>query len=265
LQNDAWSTRSASLGYPWMAGSNASPTFTGITPYNVNSELFSIKVNTPAGYDGISKIVVGFEAGYTNWEHSGHFILTCADSAGVYQEIVPTSTTLKTSAGAPTWPAWSTSLAPSWPTVTDAGGNFIWVNRGPASDFAWSASTPFTLAGTTVNGFNGYKESPYRAGKSGSVEPSWSTTVGALKTDSTSLVWRNVGGYTASTSFDFSVRNATIDIAYLPSGVVNTRAAATDEIDMAVTQKLSKIQVRYGLTLGGEVKVYQVWVEATAG
>jgi hypothetical protein len=248
-----------------MAGTNASPTYTGVTPYNVWSELFSIKVLAPAGYDGVSPIVVEFEAAYTNWEHSGHFYLQCADSAGVYQEIVPVSTPLKTSAGTPAWPAWSTSFAPSWPTVTDAGGNYIWVNRGPASDFAWPASTVITAAGTTVNGSNGYKESPYRAGKSGSVEPSWSSSVGVLKLDGTSLTWDNVGGYTATTSFDFSVRNATIDIAYLPSGVVNTRGIATDQVSLALTQNLQQVQVRYGLTLGGEMKVYKVWIESQEG
>jgi hypothetical protein len=208
LQNDAWSSRSASLGYPWVAGTNASTTYSGVAPWNVWLEPFSIKVLTPTNYDGVSPIVVEFEIGYTNWEHSGHLYLQCQDSAGVYQEIVPVSTPLLTSAGTPTWPAWSTSLAPAYPSVTDAGGNVIWVNRGPATDFAWIASTPFTAAGSTVNGSNGYKESPYRAGKSGSSEPSWSTTVSALKSDSTSLVWIDVGGYTASTSFNFGVRNA---------------------------------------------------------
>lgn len=266
LQNDAWSSRSASLGYPWMAGTNASTTYTGVAPYNVYSELFTIKVNTPAGYDGISPIVVEYEIGYTNWEHSGHLYLTCQDSAGVYQEIVPVSTPLKTAASAPTWPAWSTSFAPSWPTATDAGGNFIWVNRGPATDFAWPASTAVTAAGTTINGSNGYKEAPYRAGKSGGgSEPSWSSSVGALKIDGSSLTWDNVGGYSASTSFNFSVRNATIDVAYLPAGVSNTRAATTDAISLSLTQQLSNVQVRYGLTNGGEVKMYKVWIEAQEG
>jgi hypothetical protein len=87
-----------------------------------------------------------------------------------------------------------------------------------------------------------------------------------LKADGTSLTWRNVGGYTASTSFDFSVRSATIDVAYLPPGAENTRAAATDEVTLSLNQKLSLVQVRYGLTNGGgEMKVYQVWVEAQSG
>jgi hypothetical protein len=262
------SQRTPVFGFPWMAGQNASTNYTGNgeTAYNGNPSYLSLQVKTPAGYDGVSPIVVQFEIGYNNWEHSGRMNVTCQDSTGTYQEIVPVSTALKTSTGAPTWPAWSTSFAPSWPTVTDAGGNFIWVNRGPATDFAWPASTAVTEAALHVNGFNGYKETAYRAGKSGSVEPSWSTTVGALKADGTSLTWRNVGGYTASTSFDFSVRSATIDVAYLPPGAENTRAAATDEVTLSLNQKLSLVQVRYGLTNGGgEMKVYQVWVEAQSG
>lgn len=262
------SQRSAVLGYPWMAGQNASTNYSGNgeTAYNGNPSFLTLNVKTPAGYDGVSKIVVGFELGYMNWEHSGRMIVTCQDSTGTYQEIVPVSTSLKTSAGAPTWPAWSTSFAPSWPSVTDAGGNFIWVNRGPATDFAWIASTPFTAAGLTINGSNGYKETAYRAGKSNaSTEPTWGTSVGALKLDGTSLTWDNIGGYSPSTSFDFSVRNATIDVAYLVAGAVNTRAATTDEVTLALTQNLQQVQVRYGLTLGGEMKVYKVWIESQEG
>ena len=78
-------------------------------------------------------------------------------------------------------------LAPNFPSVTDAGGNYIWVNRGPATDFAWIASTPFTAAATVVTGSNGYKETAYRAGKSGSTEPGWSTVSDAKVADGSSL------------------------------------------------------------------------------
>jgi hypothetical protein len=83
--------------------------------------------------------------------------------------------------------------------------------------------------------------------------------------DGTTLTWVNDGGYTAATSFDFGIRNATIDIAYLPPSVINTRATTTDKITLPLTQNLAKVQVRYGLTSGGEIKMYEVWVEATAG
>ena len=261
------SQRSAVLGYAWMAGQNASTTYGGggETAYNGNPSYLTITVKTPAGYDGVSAIVVGFELAYMNWEHSGRMIVTCQDSTGTYQEIVPTATTLKTAASAPTWPAWSSSFAPAWPSVTDAGGNFVWVNRGPATDFAWVASTIFTAAGSVITGTNGYKETAYRAGVDGGTEPVWLASAGALLLDGSTLICRNLGGYTPSTSFDFSIRNATIDVAYLPSGASNTRAKATDSVTLGLTQPLGNLQVRYGLTLGGEIKVYEVWVEAQAG
>ena len=265
VQNDAWSSRSPSLGFPWMFGNNNST-----NTFAKTQDPFTITVLTPAGYDGVSPIVVEFELAYTNWEHSGHLRVAFADVLGDMRDIIPVSTTLKTALTTPTWPAWSTSLAPSWPSVQDCAGNFVWVNRGPATDFAWPVSTDVTAAATTVTGSNGYKETPFRAGVSGGGEPAWSNSVGALKTDGTSLTWRNVGGYMASTSFDFSVRNGTIDIAYLPPSLSNTRAATTDEITLSLTQTLSDLQVRYLLTnevdgVGGEIKMYDVWVEAQAG
>ena len=150
--------------------------------------------------------------------------------------------------------------------MTDAGGNFIWVNRGPATDFAWIASTPFTAAATVIVDSNGYKETPYRAGKSAAVtHPVWSTVLNAQVVENTTLTWLNAGGYTAATSFNFSVRNASIDVAYLPLLAENTRAATTDEITLPLTQSLGLVQLRYGLTNGGEMQVAEVWVEASSG
>jgi hypothetical protein len=261
VQNDAWSSRSPVLGFPWIAGNNNST-----SNFASTQDLFSINVLA-------DNSVIEFECGYSNWEHSGHMILTCADANGTQQEIVPSSTPLITAAGAPTWPSWSTSLATvnssgqitGWPTVGDASGNFIWVNRGPATDFAWVASTPIIAAGLGIVGSNGYKELPFRAGVSGVSEPSWTTSVAALKTDGSSLTWVNMGGYVAATSFNFAVRNANMDIAYLPPTAGNTRAATTDEVTLALTQNLGHVQVRYGLTNGGEMRVFEIWVEAMSG
>jgi hypothetical protein len=253
VTNDAWSSNSPSLGYPWMAGNNNSGS---------RQDSFSINVTTAGS-------VIEFELGYINWEHAGHLILTCADSTGTYRDLIPTSTSLKTGTTTPTWPAWTTSLAPYWASVSDASGSLVWVNRGPVTDFQWAASTPYTAAATTITDSNGDKETPYRAGKSGTTHPTWNTTISTTASgqtaDSTSLVWDNVGGYTSATSFNFSVRNANIDVSYLPPTAQNTRTATTDEITLALNQNLSLIQVRYGLTLGGEIRMYEVWVEALAG
>ncbi len=196
LWNVNASPRSPVYGFPWMAGQNASTNYSGNgeTAYNGNPSYLTINVLTPTGYDGVSPITVNFELGYMNWEHSGRLIVTCQDSTGTYQNIVPVSTPLQTSASAPTWPAWTPGYAPSFPSVTDAGGNYIWVNRGPATDFAWAASTPFTLANTVVVDANGYKESPYRAGVSGATAPPWVAAVNVKVIDGSSLTWLNIGG-----------------------------------------------------------------------
>jgi len=273
LWNVNASSRSPVYGFPWQAGQNASTNYSGNgeTAYNGNPSYFTFKVLAPMGYDGVSPIVVDYELGYMNWEHSGRMQITCADVNGVYQNIVPVSTPIKTGTTTPAWPAWTPNLSPKWPSVADASGNFIWVNRGPATDFAWHASTFFTAADTTVVDANGFKESPYRAGVSGGTAPSWSIVLNARTNDGSSLVWLNDGGYTATTSFDFSVRNATVPIAYLPPGAANTRGATTDEITLGLNQNLGLIQLRYGLinnlpvNPAGEILMYEVWVEATAG
>lgn len=255
VTNDAWSSNSPSLGYPWMAGNNNSGT---------RQDSFSISVPASTTFS-----VIGFELGWINWEHAGHLILTCQDASGTYRDLIPVSTNLKTGTTTPTWPAWTPSLAPSWPSVSDASGSLTWVNRGPVTDFAWIASTAFTTAATIITDSNGDKETAYRAGKSGTTHPVWDTTISQTTSgqtaDGASLTWDNIGGYTAATSFNFSVRNATIDIAYLPPTAVNTRPATTDEITLALNQNLGLIQVRYGLTLGGEMRVFECWVEALSG
>jgi len=249
-------------GYPWMAGSNASTTYSNgsYTPYDVWNELFSISVDA-------DNSVIGFEIAYTNWEHKGHMVLLCQDSSGTYQDIVPTSTNLTTGASTPTWPAWSTANKPSWPSVTEASGNLVWVNRGPASDFTWHASTEFTTAGQEIIDSNGNGQKAYEAGLSGTSAPTFSTTTNNLTSDGTgSLKWINDGTRDPLTYFDFSIRNAALSVSYVPPTAISSRVKTTDIITLPLTQNLGKVQLRYGLDLqDGEFNVYEVWVEAQAG
>jgi hypothetical protein len=238
-------TLSPAMGFPWMCGDNNSGSW---------QDFFSIKVFAAGP--------IQFELGYINWEHSGHLRVTCQDSTGTYQELIPVSTPLETGATAPVWPAWSVSLAPSWPSVTEANG-FVWVNRGPVTDFAWAANKGFTAAGTAIQDSNGDKEISYRAGYSGFSQPSWPAN--GYTTDGASLIWRNVGGFTAATDFNFSVRNARIDVAFLPPDAENTRPATTDELSLPLTQNLAAIQVRYTLDVGGDMRIYEVWAECQMG
>jgi hypothetical protein len=187
-------SRAPVTGLPWIAGSNASTNYSTsydsysippgpYSPYNVYDEEFTISVPN-------DDTVVQFEINYTNWEHEGHMILLWKDANGNWQDLVPSSTPAKTSATQPTWPAWSTSHAPaSWPSVVEANGQFIWVNRGPATDFAWHGNCNIAAADTGVISASGYGQLPYRAGVSGSSAPAFSSTTNALTSEGASLVW----------------------------------------------------------------------------
>src|SRR5262249_22303623 len=97
-QNIVFSSRSVIKGFPFMAGNNNS---TNTTSKMV--DYFQIKVNT-------DNSVIDFEIDWTNWEHKGHMVLTCQDPyTGLFHDIVPSSTALKTQSSTPSWPAWSTS------------------------------------------------------------------------------------------------------------------------------------------------------------
>jgi len=195
------------------------------------------------------------------------------DANGNWQDLVPSSTPAKTSATQPTWPAWSTSHAPaSWPSVVEANGQFIWVNRGPATDFAWHGNCNIAAADTGVISASGYGQLPYRAGVSGSSAPAFSSTTNALTSEGASLVWYCDGQKSAITTFDFSLRNFRVDVAYTQPGAGSTRAKTVDEITLATTQNFGLIQVRYGLingvstvTDGGEIQFYECWLDAVAG
>jgi hypothetical protein len=208
----------------------------------------------------------GFEIGYCNWEHSGRMIVTCQDASGNYQEIIPISTPLITSASAPAWPAWSTSMAPSWVSVTESAGNYVWVNRGPIGDFSWIASTMFTAAGTIILDGGGYGQAAYKAGLSGTTSPPFNENKEGLTADGAGLIWENNGARSAITSFNFAARNGVITVSYLASGTAISRAATTDEVTLPFKQNLALVQVRYGLVgQAGEVQMTEVWVEAQAG
>lgn len=249
-------------GYPWIAGSNASTTYSSgsYTPYDVWGEYFSISVNE-------DNAVIGFEIAYNNWEHDGHMILLCQDAQGNWNDIVPLSTDLKTGTTAPNWPAWSTAYAPNWPSVAEAGGNLVWINRGPASDFTWVANTEYTAAQTKIEDANANNQTAYRAGLSGSTIPvSFSKTLNGLTANGASLTWIEIGPGTALTYFNENVRNAVMLVSYVPPTASSSRAKTTDEITLPLNQNLGQVQVRYGLDeQNGDFEMYEVWIEGQAG
>ena len=194
-------------------------------------------------------------------------ILLCQDAQGNWNDIVPLSTDLKTGTTAPNWPAWSTAYAPNWPSVAEAGGNLVWINRGPASDFTWVANTEYTAAQAKIEDANANNQTAYRAGLSGATIPvAFSKTLNGLTANGASLTWIEIGPGTALTYFNVNIRNAQMLVSYVPPTAASSRALTTDEITVPLTQNLGQVQVRYGLDLqNGTFQMYEVWIEGQAG
>lgn len=95
----------------------------------------------------------------------------------------------------PTWPAWTTSDAPAYPSVIESSGRLQWNNIGPAADFVWAAAEHMTLADLTIVDTNGNIQAPYRSGYSGATggAPTWSTGLYSLTVDNPNLIWINLG------------------------------------------------------------------------
>lgn len=102
------------------------------------------------------------------------------------------------SATAPTWPVFPTTvagmqaIAPAYPSVTEASGNYTWWNLGPATSFAWTALTNYTTS-TFIVDPNSNREVAYEPGVSGSTQPTFATTLYQLTADLAPLVWMNDG------------------------------------------------------------------------
>ena len=107
----------------------------------------------------------------------------------------------------PVWPSWSTSYAPSYPTVTETDGQLTWENLGPITDFAWAASTNFTLPDATIIDSNGNSESPYRTGITGTTAPTWAAGANQLTLDNPNLIWINIGSQTIAPTGTVSTYN----------------------------------------------------------
>lgn len=250
LSNPRGQTRTAKQGYTILAGVN-----TG------GSYISALTINVPTAG------AWGFEIDYSNWEHKGEMVMQCLDSTGTYQDIIPQATALTSDAIAPAWPTWSTAFAPSYPSVVETNGNYIWLNRGPATDFSWQATTSFAAPGLTILDSNLNGQTPYRAGLSSSgVQPTWSTVLNTLTNDAASLIWLETGATSSTTTFDFNIRNAVIQVTYVAPSSPSSRAITTDEVTLPITQNLGRVQVRYGfVTEAGEQDIYEVWIEAQAG
>lgn len=177
--NPVGQTVTAAQGYPIAGGTNI-----GLSGGATSSDTFSITFPTAGQYP--------IEVDYAYWYHSGQqmslncngFPLANSSAGGG----TPTSGTNE-----PSWPQWSVTYAPNYPTVTESNGQLTWSNIGPLVDFAWAASTSFTAPNTTIVDPNGFAEAPYRTGISGTEAPTFATGANQLTYDNPNLIWINQG------------------------------------------------------------------------
>ena len=93
-------------------------------------------------------------------------------------------------------------------------GTVVWTCLGRA--LSWNdlgAGTPITAASTILDS-NGYLETVYSPGKSGTAEPTWATELGALTADNT-VIWQNIGPFavqgTAPVQYGYAYMNSATD------------------------------------------------------
>lgn len=179
LDNPIGQTITAAQGYPVMSGTNR-----GLGGGGEWTDTLTVSFATAGVY--------AIEIDFSYWYHSGlQMVMTC--NGFPIANGAPESGT-----NPPAWPAWSTSYAPGYPTVTETNGQFTWINLGPATDFVWVPETNFTLPNTPIIDPNGFTEYPYRTGVSGTTAPSFQTGLNQLTLDNPNLIWINKGTASAA-------------------------------------------------------------------
>lgn len=178
-------TNTAANGYPvFPAGHNVNVT---LNAGNAWVDTYTVEFLTPGTY--------GVEMNLARWDKpNAQLIMTC--NGHVLPSAQPSGGGVSGTV-TPTWPAWTTADAPSYPNVTESSGRLQWNNIGPATDFVWHAAAHFTLPDTTIVDPNSNLEGPYETGLSGSSAPSFATGLNALTNDNPNLIWINRGGTSA--------------------------------------------------------------------
>jgi hypothetical protein len=179
-------------GYPILGGNNNSGAHANLTG---NFGGINVQTNTPDQFviNFPSSGTYNYEFCYTNWQTRQIFSIvqqSTYDSAPL--NIYPATDI--SAATAPSWPSWTDTLAPKYPSVHD-GAAYYWSNLGPSTDFAWTASTNYLSTNGYAVDESGNQENPYRSGVSGTAPPTFASGLNELTTDHTggTLEWINVG------------------------------------------------------------------------
>lgn len=172
-------TVTAAQGYPLFGGTNR-----GLEGGGQSNDTFTVQFNTAGQYP--------IEIDYAYWYHSGQDMIFKINGFPIANSSAGGGTPTS-GANEPSWPEWTVAYAPNYPTVTESNGQLTWTNLGPVTDFAWSPNVNFTLPDSTIIDSNGFGESAYRTGISGTTAPSWATSANQLTYDNPSLIWINLG------------------------------------------------------------------------
>lgn len=179
VNNPLGQTQTANQGFPVFGGSNVS---------GLNTDSFVINFPTSGTYL--------MEIDYDFWYHSGQTLqfflngVTPVPSGG-------SSTTRTSGTVQPNWPSFTTSFAPGYAEVSEANGQLVWANIGYVTDFAWTQTTNYITADTSIVDNNGFTEIPFEAGTTSEIAPTFTKTINGLTPDNPNLTWINTGKATA--------------------------------------------------------------------
>ena len=229
-----------------LAGSNISAGNSGSAPNLVNTAVWFF----PAAGN------YGFEVDYAKWYHSnGNIAVTMGNQQLAVGQDVSGSVE-------PVWPVFTTSGATWNPTteridfaaadtVSDAGGQYTWINIGSVTDFSWNASIAYTLPGTQIIDSNNNQQGAIETGITSSTAPTWNTATNGLTIDHPNLVWINEGGVPATTT-PGTISALSVNGYYYAIALVNTQDNTVSNIGpiSAATGKFNNGEVVFGPASG---------------
>jgi len=179
----------------------------------------------------------------------------------------------------PIWPAFSTSFAPNYATVTEvqttntsvingnttalgAGKLYTWKNLGPVADFVWHANTDFTLPGTTITDSNNNTQAPFRTGVSGNTQPTWATGQNQLTNDNPNLIWINQGPASAPAPGTISAFNGGYQYAVALVNTMTNTVSNASQLSPATPNFIgaSGIQISGGIPATASIDPQSDWV-----